>query len=55
MNFTSVRGHLYNYDFPTSCKQWNLKKISKLYEEDPIPIIKPEDISIKKNLQSLAK
>jgi hypothetical protein len=55
MNFTSVRGHLFNYDFPYSCKLWNIDKITKLYEEDPIVSIKKEDMPIKNNLQSLAK
>jgi DNA topoisomerase-3 len=55
MNFTSVRGHLFNYDFPKSVKLWNANKITRLFEEDPIPQIKPEDLPIKKNLQSLGK
>ena len=55
MNFTSVRGHLINYEFPPSCKYWNINKISNLYHEDPIKFIKPEDLPIKKNLESLAK
>jgi len=55
MNFTSVRGHLFNYDFPSSVKLWNMHKITKLYDEDPIPQIKSIELTIKKNLQSLGK
>ncbi len=55
MHFTSVRGHLFNYDFPASVKFWNINKIAMLFEEDPIPQIKSEDLPIKKNLLSLAK
>lgn len=55
MNFTSVRGHLINYDYPRSLKLWNINKIIKLYEEIPIPKIKSEDLPIKINLQKLGK
>lgn len=55
MNFTSVRGHLIGYEFPSNCRLWNINRIKKLYEQDPVKLIKPADLPIKKNIESLAK
>ena len=32
MTFTSVRGHLMSWEFPTENKKWDIKAIKDLYE-----------------------
>jgi DNA topoisomerase-3 len=55
MNFTSVTGHLMNYDFPNSNEKWQLDQIEKLYDTEMIKYIKEGSESIQSNLEYYAK
>jgi DNA topoisomerase-3 len=53
MKFTSVTGHLMNYDFKNKTK-WELKETEDLYNMDIVKFIKNDSLHIVSNLDELA-
>jgi DNA topoisomerase-3 len=55
MIFTSVRGHLMNYAFDDSCKQWVLETTESLFHENPHKVITQDCKELKTNLEQYAR
>ncbi len=54
MRFTSVTGHLMNYEFNSKSK-WVLEETKNLYSTDIVKFIKPDSHDIVRNLDNLAR
>ena len=55
MIFTSVRGHLMNYDFGSEYKFWNLNTIENLYDAEIYHNLTKDNEILKDNLQYLTR
>lgn len=55
MNFTSVRGHLMNCDFPQEFQRWDLDTIPDLFNAPIIKFTTEDCRDIEKNLKRLAR
>ena len=55
MYFTSVRGHMMNYDFSSEFQEWRLEKIIELYSAQINKLVTDDCKKIKLNLENLAR